>query len=316
MRHFIKLPILLFYIVFQFCQPQSNVQNDKNITFKIFSRAVEQYQAYNYEDALDYINKAIDANNRIASYHELKGDILTKQGKLEEAIKEYESAKSLRSFYPEVYVKSAENYFKMGDFNMAIRNFKKAIAQRPEQANILIMLAECNIQQNELNLAKNILSDYIQQTKKQEKTAARQYYILFAKIKFEEEDFYKVVSLVEIAQKTEPLNRNETVFYIRSLIEISRHEKAYRLATKEFKNVLHASDIHFIRGLYYFHQNNFKDAKTQLSLSIKSKTTLYEAYSVLSKIYLFEGNSIKAEEVMKQGEPFSAQRLINFGLGY
>ncbi len=316
MRPLTILSTLVIFVTLQFCQPANQSKSTKNIAFKMFSRAVEQYQAYNYEDALDYINKAIESNRRIASYYELKGDIHTRQGKLEEANQEYDRAKALRSFYPEVYLKSARNYFQLGDYPKSIRNYKKAIAQRPQQTNILLKLAECTIQQNELVLAENILSDYELQIQKQKQVIEKLYYVLFAKIKFEEGDFDKAVSLIDIAYKTSSLSRNEAVFFSLALIEIKQFEKAYRLATVELKNELHQSDINFIRGLYYFHQNNFKDAKTQLELSIKNKTTLFEAYSTLAKIYLHDGDSEEADKVTLQGKPFANQRLINFDLGY
>ncbi|NOG44106.1 MAG: tetratricopeptide repeat protein [Calditrichaeota bacterium] len=282
----------------------------------MFSRAVEQYHAVNYEDALDYINQAIKANGRIAGYYELKGDIQTKQGKLKAAIVDYDKAKSLRSFYPEVFLKSAKNYFRLQEYDHAIRNYKKAFVQEPQQISILLNLAECNLQLTELNLAMNILKEYIMHCEKQSKLAERFYYVLFAKIKFEQELFEDVISSMVLARQNGPLNRNEGLFYVRALIQENELENAYRLATIDLKNELKAAEIHFIRGLYYYHLNNFKDAKNQLELSIANNTIVFEAYETLSNIYKQENDFDRAQEVLKQGEKYRSFRFINYGLSY
>jgi len=222
----------------------------------------------------------------------------------------------LRSFYPDVYLKSGWNSFKIQKYNLAIRYYKKALVQRPKQVNILLNLAECNIQLKELALATNILNEYLMHINKQKKVAERKYYILLSKIKFEENDFDAVIASMHFAQINSSLSRNEAVFYIFALIKVKQPEQAYRLATKDYKDVLLPSDIHFIRGLYYYDQTNLKDAKTQLELSIKNKTTVFEAYSLLSKIYSQDGNSKKANEMLEKSLPFENQRLINFSLGY
>ncbi len=315
MPKFIKSLILLFLFCLLSCQPTLQPQGT-NVAFKMFSRAVEQLEAGNYPEALSFINKAIQANSRIAGYFELKGDILTKQEMLKEAIVQYKNAIKRRSFLPETYLKIAHNYFVLKEYAKAIQDYKKAFAQRPQQLAILLNLAECYLQQKEFTLAENTLGGYLSQVKKLNNKTDRFYYILSGKINFEKNVFQEVIINFEKARRMAPLNRNEAMIFVIALIKENQLEEAYASATRFLKDVLDASDIHALRGLYYFYQENFKDAITQLELSIKKQTLLYEAYTTLEKIYLKENNMQKANEINGQGKQIINRRLINFALDY
>jgi tetratricopeptide (TPR) repeat protein len=315
MPKFIKFLILLFHFYLLSCQPTLQPQRE-NVAFKMFSRAVEQVEAKNYPEALNFINKAIQANSRIAGYFELKGDILTKQDMLEEAIVQYKNAIKRRSFLPEAFLKIAHNYFVLKEYAKAIQDYKKAFAQRPQQLAILLNLAECYMQQKEFTLAENTLGVYLSQIKKLNKKTERYYYILSGKISFEKSTYQKVIINFEKASRLAPFNRNEAMVFVLALLKENQLETAYSSATRFLKDVLTASDIHALRGLYYFYQENYKDAITQLKLSIKKQTPLYEAYTTLEKIYLKENNMQKANEINGQGKLFINRRLINFALGY
>ena len=306
---------LIFLMGLLACNPsqQSTTKNDNGFTF--YSRAMEQFQAKNYVDALDFIDEAIKANDRIAVYFELRGDIFTGMDRLDNALSAYSDAKSRRSYYPEIYVKTGDINYRKNDYNEAIRDYRKAFAQRPEETSIVLSLVHCYIQQREYEVAGNLLGEYNTQTTKLKKPLHADYFIMFAKIYFENKQYEDAVSSMEKARNLKKLNRNETIFYLRALVELGKLEEAYALAL-ELKDSLLESDAHFIRGLYYFRQDNYKDARIQLELSIQKKTKIFEAYQLLADIATHNGTTKKADEYLNSGAPYKSYRLINIDHKY
>lgn len=309
---FAKLITYLFipYLMLS-CYPQMQEKRDPDIAFKYYSRAVEQLQAKNYPDALDYIDQAIDKNARIAKYYELRAEINFRQNLYDDAINDYKNAVALRSFYPEAYINMGFIYQKMERYDDAIRSYRKALAQTPQDLYLMLSIADNYIQQNYLDIAQNQLNDYLTDVNKNKKEINREFYVLQAKINFEKGAFGEAVRNINIAKKYTPLNRNECLFYLRSLIETGALEEAYTQAGQQYKDILKESDFHFIRGLYYKRQNNLKDARTQLELSVDKKTAIYEAYTLLAEIYNIMGETELEKEIQDKADKLSNKRLIN-----
>jgi tetratricopeptide (TPR) repeat protein len=297
------------------CTPSTQRTNEEDNGFKFYSRAMEQYQQKNYSDALGFIDEAIQSNDRIAVYFELRGDIYSEMDSLDRALGAYSDAKSRRSFYPEIYIKTGDIYYKENKYDAAIRDYRKAIAQRPEEPETYLSLVQCYLQQREYDVAENLLGEYNSQTIKQNKRIKAEYYVLQAKIYFENEEYEQVALSMDIARKMRQLTRNECIFYLRALVELGRLEEAYSLAL-EYKNILLESDSHFIRGLYYFRQDNLRDAKIQLEKSIQKKTKIYEAYTLMAEIYNQKDNTEEAQKYLQSAEPYKSFRLINIGHKY
>jgi Tfp pilus assembly protein PilF len=292
------------------CSPVSQNKEKEDNGFKSYSRAMEQMQAKNYTDALDFIDEAIKINDRIAAYFELRGDIFSAMDSLDEALNAYSDAKNRRSFYPEIYIKTGDIHYKRNNYDAAIRDFRKAIVQRQEEPVTYLSLILCYIQQREYDVATNLLQEYSTQVTKQNKRIDPGYYILQAKIQFENKKYEDAILSMETARKIKKLSRNECIFYLRSLVDVGRLEDAYQLAL-EYKDVLLESDSHYIRGLYYFKKNNYKDALTQLELSIQKKTKIYEAYELLAEIYNKNGDKALADKSLNNAKPYKSYRLIN-----
>lgn len=304
-----KVSLILITILLTFCQP--NRRSGAANVFRSYSRAIEQYEAKNYQDALKYINEAIAANNKIAQYFELKGDIFIGSGEPKRALKEYKTAEYLR-FSPGILVKIGKTNYKLKDLDAAVKNFKTAFAQKPEKTEILLLLVNCFIQQNEHELALNQLSDYKKQSEKLNIVLHSDYFILLGKIYYEQELFEESIAAVE--QAAGKRNRNECFFYLMALFKERKFDKAYNLVTNDYKNVLLESDIHFFRGFYYYSVENFNVSKIQLELSVAGSTKIMEAFKLLSILYKKEGDTQRANQFSESAKSLENIRVINIGL--
>lgn len=303
--------IVVVFLILFLTNCQTGRRSESANIFRSYSNAIEQYQAKNYQDALNYINEAIAANTKIAQYFELKGDILFSSNEPKLALKEYIKAKELR-FSPGILIKIGNTYYRLNDLDSAVKNFRRASAQKPEQTGTLLLLVNCYIQQQEHELALNQLKDYKKQNEKLKIPINPYYFILLGKVYYEKGMFKECTEAVEKVSIKK--NRNECLFYIMALYKINEYERAYRLVTIDYSNILLDSDIHFFRGLYYFLVKNFNVAKIQLELSVNDDTEIIDAYKLLSDLYIKEGKDHQASEILAIGNSIPKKRDINIGL--
>ena len=304
-----KLSILLLAISLTFCQ--TGRRSSSANVFLSYSMAIEQFQSNNYEDALKYINEAIGANNKIAQYFELKGDIYIASNEPKKALREYQAAKELR-FSPGILIKLGNTHYQLDDLISAVKNFKTAYNQKPEWTETLLLLVNCFIQQKEYELAINNLKDYKKQSDKINRSIMSEYYILYGKVYYEKSMFKECVKIVEEAKGS--INRNESIFYLNALFEIGEYERAYNLVINDLGTTLHLSDIHYFRGLYYYSVGNFGVAQIQLELSVNNNISISRAYLLLAQLYEKDGDIKRANELKESGKEFENQRIINIGL--
>lgn len=308
--HSLKIVAIFLTLSLTFCQTGRRASSAN--VFRTYSLAIEQYYEKNYEYALDYINEAIKANNKIAVHFELKGDILIALGEGKEALNEYQAAKYLR-LSPGILIKIGIAYYQLNELDLAVKNFKTAYAQKPEQTEILLLLVDCYIQQREYELSLNQLVDYKKQTEKLKNPIHPDYHILLGKVHFEKSMYKESIDAIEDAGSIR--SRNEAILYLNALFEVKKYDKAYSLLiTTNFINILEDPDIHFFRGYYYYSMENFSVAKTQFELSISLNSKLAKAYILLAKVYEKEGNQNRADELLSLAKPFENQRIINIGL--
>ncbi|QGR18541.1 tetratricopeptide repeat protein [Stygiolobus azoricus] len=135
----------------------TNKQLENDYEF-LYYMANTLYELEKYNEALDAVNKAL-AIKEDESLHKLKGDILFKLGKYEDAIKEYE--KSIEK--DENLYAIGFTYYKMGEYKKALEYLDKAIAINPEnpyyyetKAEVLLELEKKDEAMKEINKALEI----------------------------------------------------------------------------------------------------------------------------------------------------------------
>ena len=107
-----------------------------------------------FDNALIHLNKAISIKSDKGGYYYSRGYVYLNQEKWDEALKDYEIAKSkyLKNkvkideyFYNDIgYV-----YFKLGSFNLAIDNYEKAIKINPNRGSFYKLRGNVKIMLNE-----------------------------------------------------------------------------------------------------------------------------------------------------------------------
>ncbi len=256
---------------------------------KYYSKALDAFQQKEYGRALGYIDTTIQANNRIAGYYELKGDILARLERPGPAEKAYGNALSLRSHYDGVLEKLGDLNFAQKKFEQAVDYYQKAFAQNSKKLKLLLKSAEAYIQMSEFSIAKNLLDDYKKLARKHKLKLKSGFFKEHARLMFEWGKYFTVITDLKVVERHRRLNRNLILIYIQSFYNTGQLEEGYNMATEIYKRALSPADVHYFRALYYLNMKNRKDGQTQLRLALKKGCEIPDAYRMARKNSVAEG---------------------------
>ena len=91
------------------------------------------YQSNRIEDAISFLDKAIELNPHYDFAYYNKGLSLSTLGKDEEAIREYDKAIEINPYYVEAFVNKGLSLYNLGRYEEAIREYDKAIEINPKE---------------------------------------------------------------------------------------------------------------------------------------------------------------------------------------
>ncbi len=282
-------------------------RHDTAYALKYYSRALDAFRQKNYDNALDYINKTIEANNRIAGYFELKGDILARLGNLSAAEEAFADALTRRSHYDGVLEKLGDLNFAQKKFKQAVDYYQKAFAQNNKKLKLLLKSAEAHVQLRHYSIAKNVLNDYRNFSKKQKVKKSALFFAEHARLMFETGKYFTVITDLKAGERRARLNRNLVLIYIQSFYNTEQLEEGYSMATEVYRPFLKPADVHYFRALYYFNMKNEKDGRTQLQLALKKGCTIPDAYRMQRQ------SGVKQDDRLPEGV---VNRFLNVGYDF
>lgn len=97
-----------------------------------YNEAKKLVESGEYAKAEEQLTKLISANPKNAKYYQLMGDLQNKQGRSEEALKNYEKAKSLHGENPELLKGIATSQKRLRKFHDAEKSYNRAIELAPK----------------------------------------------------------------------------------------------------------------------------------------------------------------------------------------
>ncbi len=92
------------------------------------------YELGEFEEAIEYLNKAVELDDRNPEVFYLLGVCKSQLQRNKEAVRDYDLALALDKDYAEVYFEKGYSLFMLNEFKLAIEAFDKAIALKPDNA--------------------------------------------------------------------------------------------------------------------------------------------------------------------------------------
>jgi tetratricopeptide (TPR) repeat protein len=288
--------ILLFTpLIFPGCAPYSlpdkKTYSEKEDPYIYYAQSLEFYEAKNYQLALENIDIALNLNSNLAQFYLLKGDILRSLSENDKAIETYKIAIKKRSNFIEAHLSLADLYERLKQFDEAIRYYKKAAGLEPERIEILLLIVDCYIQWNEMSVADHFLNNYEKSANELKKSVSDRFYVLRGEVLFLTNKYEQSLEFLSNVSQQDSLTLYLYGKNYYALGDFNKGVTYFNMLLNEDKN---NGSWYLYRGIYFFEQKDYVDARGQFQYALELDSTLYEPHYYLGKIFLDESDNSAA----------------------
>jgi tetratricopeptide (TPR) repeat protein len=256
-------------------------------------QSMDAYQSRDYQLALSAIDKAILLNKDMAKFYQLKGDIYRAQFNAAQSIAAYEMALKKRSNFIEVQEAIGDVYLDQKNYDEAIRAYKKVTVLNPERTDMLLKIAECYLQHNELDVAQYHLNIYEKTALQYRQPFSDKYYEIRADALYQQEAYESSISTLNNIKSPE---RRALHLYGLNYYARGDYEQGVGFFNKLLNLDKERGEWFYYRGIYFYQKHDLGDAKNQFLLAQKLDSTLTEVSYYMGKIYLLENERAAALE--------------------
>jgi len=292
--------ILLILLIAPGCAPYSlpekKTYSEKDDPYIYYAQSLEAYESRDYQSALENINNALKLNKNLAQFYQLKGDIHKSLSENEMAIETYKMAIQKRSNFIEVHMSLAELYEKLKNYEEAIRYYKRASGLEPERIEILLNIVDCYIQWNEMVVADHYLNTYKKTATEFKKPVTDRYNVLRGEVLFLLNDYAQSLEFLNNVSEPDSLT---LYLYGKNYYALKQFDKGVTYFNKLLNDDKTNGAWYHYRGIYFYEQKDYEDAKGQFLYAVELDSTLFESHYYLGKIYLEENDPNAALDEFK-----------------
>ncbi len=266
--------------------------------YQHYSRSLNYYSDERFMAALSEIDLAIRLNPSISTFYQLRGQILARMKKTEEALQAYAKVLEFRSYNPVVLEQMAYLQAEQGRYLEAAHTLKKVLTQAPEKNILWLKVAEYYIKLDKLDFAANAAQKY-RIYFGVEGTPDPEYYRLLGLIAYYRGNYKQAVENINKCRKSMQLSEGDYIILLKSLFKTGQNDKAYNILISDGAKILKEGDVYFYRCWYYFSLEKYKDARKQFELAIQEGSEEVLTYLYLGKCYLKLGRADKARKMFE-----------------
>ncbi len=250
---------------------------------RLYSQSVELFNQRKLDKSLKNFKKLSNIypkNENIMNYLALNYIFLSQFNNATLVLKELITLNNQNVGY---YLNLSYCYENMNDFEQAINNYKFAIQNIPNEAQLHINLASIYKYQRKFDEAENVLK----------KSLYLNSYKLFSTLAGIYADQNKFDQVMEFSKKALDLNQSDFIA-LNNIAKVYMEEKNFEEASKYLGKALHIEQnnflIHLNLGTLYKNLNQLDKAKDHYNKSISINPKAYDAYLYKSLIELSENN--------------------------
>ena len=317
------LSILIALFHFGFAQ--------ENLTYsQIIEKARKLTQDGNYAKAIQFLDKAKQANPKDHLPYQLTGIALYNQGKYDNAKIQFEkAAKMLGSDYvSETYLGNISA--RKGDLKKAETQINRAVEMSPEYPYAQIGLGYIALKQKDAAKARMIMKKAISFNYRDDSDIYKQIASIYLSEKMSKDAIYIYNLYIENCGDIVPKQAAEINYLLGKVYDSEKNpraERAYKTAVElDDKNIKYAENLadylfrknnleeavkvyleaskkgtlkpesYYNMGIIYFNAGNLKNAVKYLEKAVSLKTDFVNARAVLSALYLRSGEYAKCIE--------------------
>ncbi len=296
--------LLIIAALYCSCNPYS-LPEDKSIdltesAYAHYMQAVEYYDTGEFDKALQEIQLAIKNNNKFALFYQLQGDIYAAKYNFTAALTAYDNSIKYRSNFPEVHSKIGQIYLNMGQYEEALKSFRKVRVNDPADLSAFLKISQCYIEMGELEVAYNELADYRRLKLVAQEDLDPEYHrllgITFFRFKRYEEAIRELIEF----EKSDARNPDVLALLGKSYFQVDDFENGLTYFNRLIKLDEDSGEWYMYRGIYFYKKADFKDAESQLIYALELDNSLAEAHFFLGKVYESQGKVKQALDHLRK----------------
>jgi tetratricopeptide (TPR) repeat protein len=248
--------------------------------------------------AIEYLNKAIERDNKNPVTYLVLGDAQLKQKKGGEAMSAYDRAIQLDDKFAKADLRRGQLYTSSRNYPEAEEAFKKAIAIDPNFAPVYRDLGELYYFAGQYDKALSTFKKYVDLAEKTPETTAK-----YAAFLFLTKNYDETLKQAQEVLKKDPNNTVMNRLQAYSYLELGQPDKALKAMEdylqKVDKSKLIAEDYEYYGRILAKNNQNAK-AIENIEKAIAMNSTNEDLYQELATLYSKEGKYDKAIEVYKR----------------
>jgi tetratricopeptide (TPR) repeat protein len=271
--------------------PEKKTYSEKDDPYIYYAESMEAYEVRDFHLALQKIDQALILNDNLAQFYQLKGNIHRALNENDRAIEAYKTAINKRSNFIEVHEAIAGIYEKQKQYAEAIRYYKRAAGLEPSRIDITLNIVSCYIQWNEMDVAEYQLNSYKKSAVEQKKLLSDRYYVLYGEVLFLTNRYDESLGVLNNINQPDSL---ALYLYGKNYYALEDYSTGVTFFNKLLNEDKDNGSWYLYRGIYFFNQADYIDAKGQFEYALKLDENLYEVHYYLGKILLNEGDETDA----------------------
>ena len=271
--------------------PEKRVYSEKDDPYIYYAESIEAYDKKDYQLALKKIDQALILNSNLAQFYQLRGDICRALLEYDKAIEAYNIAIKKRSNFVDVHLSIASLYEELKQYDEATRSYKRAAGLEPSRIDIILKIVNCYIQWNEMDVAEHHLNTYEKNAREQNQPLSDRYYVLRGEVLFLKNRYEESLNFLNQVNQPDSLT---LYLYGKNYYALEDFTTGVTYFNKLLNEDEGRGRWYFYRGIYFFSQKDYNDAKGQFEHGLKLDNTLYETHYYLGIIFFNEGNNTAA----------------------
>ncbi|MFT2009190.1 tetratricopeptide repeat protein [Pontibacter sp. 13R65] len=233
--------------------------------------------------AIEYLNQAIQRDNKNPLTFVILGDAYLKQNDGGKALTNYDQAILINDKYPKAHLRVGQVYTRSRNYEAAEEAFNKAIAADPNYAPAYHDLGEMYYFAGKFDQAVSTFKKYVDMAEKTNETRAK-----YASFLFLTKDYQKTLAEVQEVLKSEPNHTVMNRLQAYSMFELGQHEQALK-AMEDFlakvdKNKVRAGDYEYYSKMLAKNNQRAK-AIENLEKALAMEPNKPELYTDLANLY-------------------------------
>jgi tetratricopeptide (TPR) repeat protein len=288
---------LMLFLVLLSCQSVKSLQpaTDSDVpAFLFYKKALNYLEKQQYSEALAQLDTAILLKPEFAQFYYARGQILELQDNTPAAIKAYEKALNLKSYYPDTWKRLAKLYMDSAQYEKASQVLKFLTESYPDSLQYEVLLADAYIGANKPLLALERINYFDKQGGKSDETLR-----VRGMAGYELHDCKQAVEYLRKYVSRNPDNFRAQKYLGMACINTGNLEEGISHLNRALQQNPDDPEIYLFRAKYFIGMDKMDTAADQFRQALEMDSNNVTVLLESSRFYLQRKDTTRAQRLLE-----------------